>query len=446
MRIEFFNTPFGKKIDNFKDSYSSVSKFDFVLVLVLLIFSGNPAPAIPFGWEPLLVGLAIVIVSLLIKFKKPVFEHAGIGPLGMFLLICISQVLVFMYFPYISIAGFLMRLFISYAVVRLVENFVIAYINVMTRLCQASLFFWIVGKLGLIKPLLAALSPLHLNPWTGHAVYPLLLHTYHTDQSLNVLRNSGMFWEPGAFAGYILLSMIFIALGGATIGWHHHRQNLFWSVVTLLSTLSTTGYIVLPFAILLGFRHVGSNKRERLKRGMLLYLFVIAVVILGFTAFNRIEFVYQKVRDQAHKALETPYSEIGFNNTRFGTAVFDWQYIKSSPLIGSGLHERTRYWMHPGSERTDGQGNGLTDFTAKFGFLGLGAFSYFTFFGLNKVFRQPMRSFFALLLIVAMLNGEQFLNFPLFMGLMFFKCARITYPLHYENKYQLTQKLMGYRY
>jgi len=71
-------------------------------------------------------------------------------------------------------------------------------------------------------------------------------------------------------------------------------------------------------------------------------------------------------------------------------------------------------------EYGSGHGEGLTDFTTKFGFVGLGIF-------LLCVLRSFMEStghrlaisIFATLLVLLILNGESFLSFPLFMGLMF---------------------------
>lgn len=67
-----------------------------------------------------------------------------------------------------------------------------------------------------------------------------------------------------------------------------------------------------------------------------------------------------------------------------------------------------------------GQGNGLSGFAAKFGLLGLGTFLFLcwrTFYRLSgfSVYKASM----ALLVVVLVLNGEAFLNYPLFLGLMF---------------------------
>lgn len=392
---------------------------DYLLVLFLIAFSGNPALAIPFGWEPLLVAFAIILAGLLIHAQRPLIEPKGAGPFAVFIGLLLAQAVIFLFFPFITMAGFVVRLFIGYAVIRLVVDFPLAYVRVMVCLAQVGIILWGLGKFGIVKPLLGAVPPWMLNPWNGERAFALLLHTFYTDAALNVQRNAGMFWEPGAFAGYLLLALLFCGLWGNTLERREYRASLVWLTIALLTTSSTAGYVLLPFVLLFNFRHAGGTVTAQLRRGMLLYFagfFILCSAVIGY---SQVEFVGRKIDEQLNKTLYVAEYNRGLMNTRFGSLLFDWEYIKQSPLIGWGIHPDTRYRMHSEADRATGHGNGLTDFTARFGFVGLIAFGAFVWRGLSRLSGRPQRSLIGLLLILIMLFSETFLNFPLFLGLMF---------------------------
>lgn len=399
---------------------------DYLLVLLLVAFSGNPALAIPFGWEPLLVALALLLAGLLIHAQRPLIEPKGAGPFAVFIGLLLVQAVVFRFFPFITVAGFVVRLFIGYAVIRLVVDFPVVYVRVMVCLAQVGIIFWGLGKFGIVKSLLSAVPPWMLNPWNGERAFALLLHTFYTDAALNVQRNAGMFWEPGAFAGYLLLALLFCGLWESTPERREYRVSLAWLTAALLTTSSTAGYVLLPFVLLFSFRHTGSTVTAQLRRGMLLYFAGFFILCSAVAGYSQIEFVGQKIDEQIRKTLYVPEYNRGMMNTRFGSLLFDWEYIKQSPLIGWGIHPDTRYQMHSEDERATGHGNGLTDFTAKFGLIGLVAFGYFVWHGLSKFSGRPQRSLAGVLLILVMLFSETFLNYPLFLGLMFLGSASFS--------------------
>src|SRR5690606_41847384 len=75
----------------------------------------------------------------------------------------------------------------------------------------------------------------------------------------------------------------------------------------------------------------------------------ISVLSFGYAYFN-LDFMQKKVDSQIEKAEELSEDEI--SNTRFGALKMDWQYIKSQPLIGNGLHVKTRFRFHRSEEHT----------------------------------------------------------------------------------------------
>jgi hypothetical protein len=65
-----------------------------------------------------------------------------------------------------------------------------------------SLPFWVVNQIGFYGLETESISRKSLLFYTSFRLIPGRL----------IVRNSGMFWEPGAFAGYLILALVFIAL------------------------------------------------------------------------------------------------------------------------------------------------------------------------------------------------------------------------------------------
>ena len=71
-------------------------------------------------------------------------------------------------------------------------------------------------------------------------------------------------------------------------------------------------------------------------------------------------------------------------------------------------------------ESSEGMGNGFSDFIAKFGILGMFLYLLTLYRGTIYYNRgNSLRSLHIILIVVIMLQGEAFLGFPLFLGLMF---------------------------
>lgn len=111
-------------------------------------------------------------------------------------------------------------------------------------------------------------------------------------------------------------------------------------------------------------------------------------------------------------------SKYDISASRFGALRMDLQYIADQPLFGNGLNIKTRFRFHPWITEDIGHGNGMSNFLAYWGipFFLFWLFCVYKF--ARKVSDSSLISFFSLLIIVLILQGEQFLNFPLF--LMFF--------------------------
>jgi hypothetical protein len=253
---------------------------------------------------------------------------------------------------------------------------------------------------------------------TGMGKKSFFFYTSFQDSQIDFLiRNSGMFWEPGAFAGYLIIGLIFVIWQNKAFRISGYKKETLLIVVGILTSMSTTGYVV--FGILISMYAIKS-----FKWGKVVALPVIALII--FWGYNNLPFMQKKIMGQYTSAMQIEAGDV--SNTRFGALLMDWQYITARPFVGNGLHRKTRYRFHPGLIQSPGFGNGMTDFIADWGFLLFLWWCYCIY----RVALKRTKSFFiscsTLFLIILVLQGEQFLNFPTF--LIFF-----TLPFVYRKEY-----------
>ena len=104
--------------------------------------------------------------------------------------------------------------------------------------------------------------------------------------NIPVLRNSGPTGEPGEFAGYLVLAMIFELILTKRL-WT--KTNILF-FIALLSTFSTAGYMGL-FILISAHYLLFRNRTARF------ILFPLSI-LLALSVYFSLEFMYQKVDDQ----------------------------------------------------------------------------------------------------------------------------------------------------
>ena len=243
----------------------------------------------------------------------------------------------------------------------------------------------------------------------------------------DIVRNCGFFWEPGAMGGYIALLVLLFFNDLAEL----YRTNKLkcWVIfATLLSTQSTGAYM--SFGVIM-IVYLAVSMRSKWK-----YVLLPLCVWGALVTYNKMEFLSDKVESQNEGAAELSWGE--YSSTRMGTLMFDLYYVGKHPLIGNGLHERTRLADHPqlaimlknGDEQ--GAGNGFSDTIAKWGLIFCLVYGW-VFFRSNKELDAKRKMCF-LLLICVILQGEAFMNYPLFLGLPCLRIINDKKRTHIYNK------------
>ncbi len=380
----------------------------YILLFILLFFSGNPLASKLFGNK---VGLVMFGMTILVLGKKIIldklFFHLFLK-IAFFLIVLFSlQNLVLGFVSWLGAFNFMLKILTGGIIVYyLKSSFPYVFFKVVFFLSLISLFFYfIINVLGISMP----------NILLSQGRYSYLFYSASVS---HFHQNQGMFWEPGAFAGVLTLCL---ALNFERVTTHLKRNRREAIVITmaLFSTMSTTGFLV--FFVIVFFA-ILKFKYKFLSLILMPFLFFIASTVYQNTEFlkDKVEGQFQKTRNQ----------EIGdFSNTRFGALIFDWDYIKKHPLIGNGLHEKTRYADHSylllSRDNDLGMGNGFSHYLASLGVFFIIGYFYLTF----KALRSEKKIVRLLIIVVIILNlqGEQWFNFPLYLSLPFLYNFKLPY-------------------
>ncbi len=227
-------------------------------------------------------------------------------------------------------------------------------------------------------------------------------------------RNSGPFWEPGAYGGYLMLIPLFFL--NELDYFKHHKFKTAVLILSLLSTMSTTAY--LAFGIYFGYLTLKSKLK---------ILLVPVFLLFSIVVYSEFSFLKEKILSEIERA-ETLDAE--YHGQRFAVLHFDLHYIQKHPWIGNGFLESTRYSDHLylidafRNDEVEGHGNGFSNFIASMGLITF--FMYFMLiYNKNKSYMKKSDLFFYMGMIALLLNGEQFLYYPIYLGLPFLSLKRI---------------------
>jgi hypothetical protein len=376
--------------------------FDYLLMTVILWTSGNPLIDRTPLMRPFVAGLAFLLLAIVLARKLKV-SRRDLWIMGSFGAIVAIQAASSGFIGLLSVMGFFAKLVTAFAAVRLMRNFARVYVDAMfwTAMISFPFFALMIATQGRIAGMLAPFTIKLPDPY-------FLVHFFafgHPTQ------NNSYFWEPGVFAGYLVVA---IACLGAVRDQYSFRRYRFILIVLLAAvatTQSTGGYLTAPLALIFHGKAFGRNLAFRA-------VLVVAAVVGSIFLFKSADFLGNKISKQYH-AVEG--QENSWQLTRLGSMIYDFRLIRERPLFGWGPDPEAQSGVVD-QRVTSHEGNGLSSFMASFGIFGLALFMVTAWIGFLRLFNGKGRlAALALFIVVAMLNDECFLTFPLFMSLMFLR-------------------------
>lgn len=372
---------------------------DYILTFLLIMFSGNPI----FSWKWAYIVFAVVLI---IFESNKIFDKSYEFKVWRMFSICIIMLflLQFFVFEWNSIEAFgnlLAKIFCAFAIIKITgDKFRSIMFIEMYWLCLiAIILFTLYSITGFALDWFGTEHYLSMGLW-GH-------HSSDISGNWIRIRNNGPFWEPGAFAGYIMMTMMFF-LDDFIQLYKENKWKVLCIIVALITTFSTTGYLI-------AFVYAGY---VLLKSSANKYSFLLVPVIVGAAIYAfSLDFMGDKIQQQVAATEDVDIYGARVDHGRFTSMVFDMYYIKKHPVIGNGLHSRTRYADHLYmGDNLVGFGNGLTGFAACMGLPLVFLFFYNVYKNKSYI---GLSKWLIVLMLLMLLYGEYYQNFPLIYVFMF---------------------------
>jgi hypothetical protein len=392
---------------------------DYTFMFLLIAVSGIPYFSTTILYIPLFV---VYIISFFIRGYK--FDREFMFFLLFLTIITIAQTLVFEVFSFQNSLGVYFRIVLAYLVVKLLnKKFIEYYVNIFYYLAIFAVVIYAIlvivpSSISLLKSIVPIFNILNI---TGSNQETIIIYNFN---ALKELRNSGPFWEPGAFGGYLIIAIIFTFFKSDIA---NRNKKLLVFIIALLTTLSTTAFSAL--AVFLFFYYYKSIRNVFLK------MFVITSILGGmYYAFFNLDFLGHKILSQIQIAKNADVYGKDTNTQRFMNILRDIKDFKGHEIVGRGFNPYTRYAYNPEEQiRTVG----LTDILVKMGipfFVYMVLLLYKSLCVVIENISDKQGSIYCIgsfLTVFVTLMSEVYFNFPMYWSLLF---LFLVYKSHKESK------------
>lgn len=376
---------------------------NYILLFALVAISGWPFIA---QYED-----TIIIVLLIVSIPMMIIRRINLNRsffvfLGVFVVLTYIQLTTFNVFPQRTLFGFFSKIIIAYVIIKLVNrSFIGNYVNLMFIITLISFLFWIPSFLSnQLRNFVTAAAPFNV---VGFDYPSYIIYQTNMGDVGELARNCGPYWEPGAFAGFLIIALIFNHIKSQNL---NNRKSLVL-IAGVLSTFSTTAYIALFLFIVLMIVKYRSPVRTA--------LFLIIIIPISIYAFQELPFLKDKISDQ----IEVSESDVSISRhrNRFTSAIIDLEDFKEYPLSGRGKYDETRFDI--GVKATN-RNNGTTDLLVMYGLVGF--IIYFTYYFISfrsivKFYNRKNKLLPVIFVVLILVIGfsENYFLLPFFWGLCF---------------------------
>jgi hypothetical protein len=381
---------------------------NYFLVAALIAVSG-----FPYFMVSQIHFLILFLIAIFFYLKRNIhFDLRSLPILGAFVIIETLQFIFIKPFDPIMISGTFVRLLLGFLIISLSgTSFTRCYINLLVFFSLVSFFFFIPSLLipGFFNFFAEHICPIFDPPVAAvndfYVIWPTnLIYCFH-ECILKELRNPGPFWEPGLFAVFLNIALLFQMITEKDI-WSWKTGVL---MLALLTTLSTAGYIAF-FILFFSYYVIRMNPVRKILFSLLV---APAILLLYFS----LDFLNTKVKENLDLAGTT-------TSSRFGSAAVDLADFTNSPWIGWGRGVM-RYGGRPYTFFSEDQhrNNSVTDLLATYGIF-LTVFFFFNYYKslkylcLNEDFRKSFAPY-ALVVILTLGFSQSIFLRPFFYSLLF---------------------------
>lgn len=283
--------------------------------------------------------------------------------------------------------------------------------KILTHLCLLSLIVW--GSsiiLPNIVPTLMKSISIYENNATLHSNIFVVGLSDQMDY-VNIRRNLGFTWEAGRFSCYIVLGIfLYITTHHFSLKNITQQRPLIIYLITLVSTLSTTGFGALFWVILYYIYNKNVNSK----------LFLSILLIILFPIIWSMPFISEKITNSMDVTQEISNMTYSFDHgrevitpQRITGLYLEFLNLYNDFWLGYGVNENSYIHRDIFQNYTVWLSNGCLQIFSMYGFF-VGVFFYFLLFKSSQLltikFKRKGIYFFALTFIVISISYDFWAN------------------------------------
>lgn len=385
-------------------------------------------------------GLIILwFIGLLIFWRKTIHPSKSLLiAIGVWLMyFAINSVLTKSFHPYFGFT-YLAKIMIAYWLISNYGKYIyLKFENIIYYLSIISLSFY---SIQLISPdfLFSILKKIDLSQdlYSNVSKYAsIVIYTITSGEDASFYsypRNAGFCWEPGPFSSYVALAFFIYLLRNKNLNFT--KPHIFVFVLTIFSTQSTTGYLLL-FLIIIWYALF------RFKSVLLKMIMIPLLSFIVVFSFLKLPFLQNKIIIESNQDLEfildnSSKSGQSYSPGRFASFQLGWIDFLNYPIAGLGGNLDQRFSNRQGS--IVWSTNGFINILSNYGAIGMLVFLYLiisTGNWLSRNFRLPVRFIYPFLIIVISF-GFSIIETPIFVTLLLTKSLFQNNP---ENKHKFNK-------
>lgn len=406
---------------NSSEKTVAVSWWEISLMFFLLSISGNPFIGTKEYHMFVQLSVVIPLVHVIRNYNKTISYRT----IFIFLFLIgyeLMHAVMFKLDYSLTMIKLTLVLLLSIATVDILKDkFVVVLTKTMVLISLVSFFFVFISYTPLHSILYKLGSRLFpIDEYNNIKLSTILIFTFSWEYFEGVLpyvRNCGIFWESGAFAVFLNITLF---LHYSTKSLKSIRDLLdkdaFILILALLSTTSTMG--VLSLMILLSFFSFQFKSAVK-------YILLMLIVITSYLAFTTVDFIGEKINDQLNQS--------GSSNNRFGSAIKDFENISERPFLGWSRRIEVVFNTTVASAKTH-RPNGFTNFLRNYGFVYFIVYFTLVYFSFKNVYyyHHHAQNFyvplFGVFLLFIVSFSEVIFDLAFLKSLMFLFTAYSYYP------------------
>lgn len=352
-----------------------IGALEYLYVLMLMLYAGR---AIKFFESPVIkenpIGILLpVIFSAILAFKWKLFiTKEFYALLFVFMLYFLAISVKFYDIQPSFVVTYYFLFFTAYTAIRILKfNVFFIYEKILFYFALLSLFLWGIQVaaggdfLFNIISRLSFLKDISYVSGDGLSIVVYSIQPYATTviNEHTIARNCGFAWEPGSYASYLAIGLfinLFMIKNDPD-----RKKRLFVFVAALLSTLSTTGYVIM--ILILAFYILNRD----FKKILLLMPVAIAALIMAFSLpFMKDKIVKLMNESDIDYIISQSYNrENPTTPQRFTSFLITMVDFKNNPVLGLAAHSEESWTRKMGSRISPISGIG--NLMAQFGLVGL---------------------------------------------------------------------------